>query len=57
MQIMDIDLAGNTHPESWQELTVDVTSPNKTNIYPCAIMNYDTIKCPVLKQHHQKKTL
>ena len=29
--------SGNTHPlKSWQELTVDVTSPNKSNIYLCA---------------------
>ena len=31
--------------KSWQELTVDVTSPNKSNIYLCAVMNHETIKC------------
>ena len=25
---------------------MDVTSPNKANIYLCAVMNHDTIKCP-----------
>ena len=40
--------SGNTHPlKSWQELTVDVTSPKKSNIYLCAVMNHDTIKCTV----------
>ena len=27
-----IDSLGNTPPESWQKLTVDVTSPNQSNI-------------------------
>ena len=49
---------GNTHPlKIWQELTVDVTSPNKSNIYLCAVMNHDTIKCPALNSNtSQHKT-
>ena len=45
-------LSGNTHPlKSWQELTVDVTSPNKSSIYQCAVMSHDTIKCPALSSN------
>ena len=44
--------SGNTHPlKSWQELTVDVTSPNKSNIYQCADLSHDTIKCPALNSN------
>ena len=53
MEITDIDLLGNTHPEISQELTVDFTSPDKSNIYPCTVMNHDRIMFPDLKQHHQ----
>ena len=46
-----------THtPESSQELTVDVTLHSKSNIYPCAVMNHDTIKCPALKRTIQTHT-
>ena len=50
--------SGNTHPlKSWQELTVDVTSPNKSNIYRCADLSHDTVKCPALNSNtRQHKT-
>ena len=50
--------SGNTHPlKSWQELTVDVTSPNKSNIYLCVVMSHDKVKCPGLDSNtRQHKT-
>ena len=50
--------SGNTHPlKSWQELTVDVTSPNKSNIYLCADLSHGTVKCPALNSNtRQHKT-
>ena len=48
MQIMHIDLLGtNTLPESGQELMVDVIQ--QSDIYPCALMNCDTMKYPIPK--------
>ena len=49
---------GNTHPvKSWKELTVDVTSPNKSNIYQCADLSHDTVKCPAINSNtRQHKT-
>ena len=58
MKIYAYGSSGNTHPlKSWQELTVDVPSPNKSNIYLCAVMSHDTIKCPAVSSHtKQHKT-
>ena len=54
MTIMHTDCWVTHNPKSQQELTVDVTSPNKCNIYPCDTMNHDIIKCLVLNSTTRK---